>query len=188
MQRVGPPEQRVSRAWPGVPKGIRSGRSDETSASLVDHLTALTEAMDLWCSLEIERITQTLDLHVQEEQVYVTNGTETDVTLTFLPQTAQQEFIDAVTMGYTGTDAAIASLISTGVIGYYKLGPQVVNFNVPSISATELNILLTQSSDRVIHLFPTTGDFPAGLKFYGCLTGRVVPSSIPSVERGGVLH
>ena len=187
MQRVGP-RQTGARAWPGVAHSPRTGPAPDTQASLVDKLTALANALELFCSLQIQYERQTLDLHVQEEEVYVTKGSETDITLTFQPQTSQQEYIDTFSLGCTGADATIASLIATGVTGYVQLGGFVVNFNVPSVTDTELDVLLTQSSTRVIHLFTNTGDFPAGLTFRGMLTGRVVPSSIPNVEHGGVLH
>src|SRR5579863_9266489 len=80
----------MARLTGGTPLGRGGPSRPQSSADLIDRLTALINVMELFCTLQVERDISTLDLHIQEEQTYTTSGSETTVTLTLPPQTSQQ--------------------------------------------------------------------------------------------------
>lgn len=153
---------------------------------MLEHAIRLMEESNALRQRQMDRDNQTLDLLVQEKASYQTAGTETSVTLTPLPQTSQIERIHAFYLGCVPTtDASLTSLITTGVTGYIRMGPVAINFNEPSVIATQQDIILRSDSTRTFHVVINTGDFPAGLTFYALLAGTAVGSEMG--ERS-VLH
>lgn len=163
--------ERSPRAFASPPRPME----DHGSILLAKALECLEDSNRLR-QLELDRQIQTLDLLIQERNTYQTKGTESDITIALEPQSVQQERIHSFSLGCTGPDAAIATLLGDTVIGYVQIGPSVIDFNVPSVVATQLDILIDSRDTRQFHLYNSTGDFPAGLTFFALLSGELIAS------------
>jgi hypothetical protein len=149
---------------------------DDHGSVLLDHAVRLLEDSNRLRELELARQIQTLDLLIQEKNTYQTDGTETAITITLEPQSVQQERIHSFYLGYTGDDDSIAALITAGVVGYVQIGDMVTDFNVPSVIATQLDILIDSRDSRLFHLAIDSDTFPEGLTFYALLAGELIAS------------
>ena len=147
--------EQLIRAFADIPNGIRDGL--------------------------IAKDVQELDLIVQEKGTYQTLGTESTFTLTFEPQIRQQTWIESFYFGCkpapsTSATLAEAAALVGNIYGFIQFGDVVINFNTPSVAATELKVLVNSQSVREIVVTTLSGDFPANLNFKGLLQGRAVAS------------
>jgi hypothetical protein len=177
--------QRLSGDTP-IPPGTRQ---DVADAQRVQELQAelqklVTQGRDLYNAMRL--LVGTEDLIAQLWGKYNTVGTESTFTLTPVNQSVQRYklhgFSLGAVLGTNGTAANLSTLITTGVNGFVQLGNFVVNFNVPSITETNIEVLVNSNDTIQFVMNTNSGDFPPNLVFYGLAWGRIIPDQI------GVLH